>query len=183
MTHTTPNPGFERTARKQRLRVPSALRASAAAQRERWASCAGTSMRSLVLTAAIALSLSAQAQGFDRALLSGLWVESTDTKPACESDNLHVRYELSADGRVLVFKLDRPFRINPGRTVDQYSATVVRSTPRSLVIRYNSDVGDPPANYPKEWEMAFVAPGVYRWRATEWPKGRVNSVVGIRCSS
>lgn len=140
-------------------------------------------MRTLGLIAAIAVSLSVQAQEFDRALLSGLWAENASTKPACEADNPRVRYELSPDGKVLVFKLDRPLRIGTGRTVSQYSATVVRSTARSLVIRYNADIGETPPDYPKEWEMSFVAPGVYRWRATEPPDGRVNPVVGIRCGA
>jgi hypothetical protein len=38
MGASVPNPALERTARKLRLRVPSSLRSSAAAQRERWAS-------------------------------------------------------------------------------------------------------------------------------------------------
>lgn len=34
-----------------------------------------------------------------------------------------------------------------------------------------------------EWQLIIVAPGVYlRWRETDWPEGKVNGVVGIRCS-
>jgi hypothetical protein len=64
-------------------------------------------MRFLLMTTAIALSLTVHAQEFDRALLSGLWAESSSTKLACTPDSLHSRFELSADGKVLLFKLDR----------------------------------------------------------------------------
>jgi hypothetical protein len=139
-------------------------------------------MRFLLMAAVIALSLPVHAQEFERDLLSGLWAVNSSTRPACTPDSLHARHELSADGKVLLFMLDRKWKLNSGKTVDQYSATVLRSTTRSLFIKYNDDAGEHRADYPKEWEMAFVAPGVYRWRATDWPEGRVNPVVGIRCS-
>ncbi len=37
------------------------------------------------------------------------------------------------------------------------------------------------AGKPVEWELSVVAPGIYRWRATDWQRHEVNSVVGIRC--
>ena len=122
------------------------------------------------------------AQEFERSALTGLWAESVNTKPACAEDNLHHHFELSEDGKTLVFKLDRKWRIASGEAVESYSATVVSSTNRKLVIRYNSDIGTLPVGYPTEWELAFVAPDVYRWRATEWPEGKVNPVVGVRCA-
>ena len=139
-------------------------------------------MRTLLLIAALLMPFSAQAEEFDRSLLSGLWAENANTRLACAPEELHVRYELSADGKGLIIKFDRKEKINSGKTVEQFSATVLRSDAHTLVIRYNADAGDFGPNYPKEWEMVFVAPGVYRWRATDWPEGRVNAVVGIRCS-
>lgn len=122
-----------------------------------------------------------QGMAFDRSLLGGIWAESVDTTDACAMSNLHNTFELSADGKTLVFKLDRKWKIASGDPLERYSATVVRSTRQSLVIRYNADIGTLPPGYPTEWELAFVAPGVYRWRATEWPEGKVNNVVGVKC--
>lgn len=118
---------------------------------------------------------------FDRALLAGTWADSDSTAPACARNNLHYTLELSADGKTLVFKLDRKWRIATGAQVEQYSATVLDVAPQMLTIRYNADIGPLPADYPAKWEMAFVAPGVYRWRATEWRGGEVNTIVGVRC--
>lgn len=122
------------------------------------------------------------AQEFDRSLLAGLWAESVNTKAVCAKENLHHRFDLSADGKTLTFQLDRKWKIASGKMVDRYSATVLKSTAQTLVMQYNPDIGPLPDRYPKEWELAFVAPGVYRWRATEWPPGEVNPVVGVRCS-
>jgi hypothetical protein len=127
------------------------------------------------------LSTTALAQDFDRSLLSGVWVESDNTDYACTSDKPHQRFELSKDGKTLVFKFDRMLPIVTGKTVDQYSATVILATPRALVIEYNDTEGLP-KGFPTTWELAFVAPGTFRWRATEWPVGHVNRVVGVRCS-
>jgi hypothetical protein len=127
------------------------------------------------------LSTAALAQEFDRSLLSGEWVESDDTDFACTKDKPHQRFELSEDGKTLVFKIDRKLLIATGKAVDQYSATVILATPRALVIEYNNTEGAP-KGFPKAWELAFIAPGVFRWRATEWPVGHVNRVVGVRCS-
>lgn len=118
---------------------------------------------------------------FDRALLAGTWADSDSTAPACARNNLHYTLELSADGKTLVFKLDRKWKIATGAQVEQYSATVLDAAPQMLTIRYNADIGPLPADYPAKWEMAFVAPGVYRWRATEWRGGEVNTIVGVRC--
>lgn len=120
-------------------------------------------------------------QSFDRSLLAGTWVENVNTKLACSVDNLHYRFELDSEGKTLEFLLDRKWRIASGEVVDRYSATVVSNTDRTLIIRYNVDAGVAPTGYPSEWEMAFVAPGIYRWHATNWPEGKVNVVVGIRC--
>lgn len=119
---------------------------------------------------------------FDRSLLAGVWAESVNTSPACAESNLHHTFELTTDGKTLNFKLDRKWTIATGQAVERYSATVVSSTKHSLVIRYNTDIGTPPSGYPIEWEISFVAPGVYRWRAEAWPEGNVNTVVGVKCS-
>jgi len=122
------------------------------------------------------------AKKFNRSQLSRLWVTSADTKIACSPEKSRSRYKLSNDGKTLLIKLDRKSKLNSGKIVSQFSASVVRSSRRSLFITYNLDAGKFPADYPKMWEMVFVTPGVFRWRASNWPKGQVNPVVGIRCS-
>lgn len=136
----------------------------------------------ILLSLTISSPTQVLAQDFDRSLLEGAWVVNSNTDYACTENKLHTRFKLSADGKTLKFIQDREWKLNSGKTVEHYSATVISNTNRVLTIKYNTDAGEHPPNYPKEWEMAFVAPGVYRWRATNWPRGRVNVVVGIRCS-
>jgi hypothetical protein len=121
----------------------------------------------------------ADAGSFDRSRLGGVWSESYDTGKACRADQPHVTFDLSKDGKTLTFNLDRTIKRASGEEVSTYSATVTRGTKASLFIEYNHAVNP---KVPKRWEMAFVAPGIYRWRATEWDPGRVNIVVGLRCS-
>jgi hypothetical protein len=121
------------------------------------------------------------AQEFDRSLLSGEWVESDNTEFACTSNKAHQRFELSEDGKTLVFKLNQKLLIATGKMVDQYSASVLLALPKALVIEYNDTEGLP-KGFPRTWELAFIAPGVYRWRVTIAPAGHVNYVVGVRCS-
>lgn len=120
-------------------------------------------------------------EDFDKTLIIGVWSESIDTSQACNPDNLHNSFEFADSGQTLVFKLDRLWKIADGKTVDHYSARILETTKNTMTIEYN-DIGELPEDYPKTWEIAFVAKGVYRWRASSWPAGKVNSVVGIRCS-
>jgi hypothetical protein len=133
------------------------------------------------LALGLLVNFSVSAQDFDKSLLPGLWAESVNTQPACESDNLHFRFELSEEGKILGFKLDRMWQVANGKSVDKYSAKVLEVTNRTMVIEY-IDLDGLPEGYPKAWELAFVSPGVYRWRATVWTEGEVNPVVGIRCT-
>ena len=128
------------------------------------------------------LSATVSAQEFDRSLLTGDWVESDNTDFACTSNKAHQRFELSEDGKTLVFKLNRKLLIATGKMVDQYSASVLLALPKALIIEYNDTEGLP-KGFPKTWELAFIAPGIYRWRATVMPEGHVNYVVGVRCSN
>jgi len=118
---------------------------------------------------------------FDKTLMAGVWAESVDTSPACDTNNLHNSFEFSDDGKTLVFKLDRPWKIATDKEVSQYSAKIIQESHHSLTIEY-FDTADLPEDYPKEWDIIFVADGVYRWKASSWPDAKVNSVVGIRCS-
>jgi hypothetical protein len=65
---------------------------------------------------------------------------------------------------------------------EKFSATILSSTQRTLVIRYDGERRLKRNGEPIEWELSIAAPGVYRWRETGWEPARVNTVVGIRCS-
>jgi hypothetical protein len=114
--------------------------------------------------------------------LSGWWAESYNTDPTCGPQNLRVKYESSNDGKRLRLRFDRKWKTELGES-EGFEATVIASTERSLVVRYDGESRKKRNGQPVEWELSIVAPGVYRWRETEWPPGEVNTVVGIRCSN
>lgn len=128
----------------------------------------------------VLLSGAADAQDFDRSMLNGLWAESTDYQFGCRPDNLHQQLELSPDGKTLTFKNDRKWKLGTGIEAVEYSASVVRSTRNMLVIKYPPAFGNLPEEF-REWEMRFIGPGTYLWRATSWPENRFNTVIGVRC--
>jgi hypothetical protein len=113
--------------------------------------------------------------------LSGWWAESYSTQPACDPSNLRVRHVFSGDGKRLEIVFDRPWRTELGMA-EKFSATILSSTQRTLVIRYDGERRLKRNGEPIEWELSIAAPGVYRWRETGWEPARVNTVVGIRCS-
>ncbi|MBQ0944801.1 hypothetical protein KAK07_15785 [Ideonella sp. 4Y16] len=122
------------------------------------------------------------AAGFAQAQLSGWWAESYNTDQACDPQNLRVRHTISPEGRRLVIQFDRKWKTDLGE-MDRIEATIMSSTERSLTIRYDGESRTKRNGQPVEWELSMVAPGVYRWRETEWPAGTVNTVVGIRCAN
>lgn len=123
----------------------------------------------------------ASAQEFDRPMLDGLWAESTNYQFGCRPDNLHQRLELSPDGKKLMFKNDRMWKIGTGQEVTQYSAAVVRSSKNVLIIKYGPELSGIPDEF-REWEMRFVGPGTYLWRATSWAPNQFNEVIGVKCT-
>jgi hypothetical protein len=128
-----------------------------------------------------ALAPAASGQDFDWALLDGQWAESSQQRWACRPDNRHQRLAPSRDRRLLVFANDRKWKLGTGQEVEQYAAAIVRSGAHFLVIRYGSDIPGIPDEL-REWELRFVGPGTYRWRATSWPEGQYNDVIGVRCA-
>jgi hypothetical protein len=137
----------------------------------------------LLVTATLAfISTEAGAQAsFDVSLLKGTWAESSDDKYACRPDNVHQHFEVSSDRSTLIFKNDRKWRNSSGQELEEYSATIVREGPNVLVIRYGPELKDIPDEF-REWEMRFIGPGTYRWRASSWPIGSYNGVVGVKCA-
>jgi hypothetical protein len=119
-------------------------------------------------------------QAFDWALLQGQWAESTKNQFGCRPDNLHYRFEVSADRQSLTFKLDRKWKVNTGKEVEQYTAAIKKAEANVLVISYGPELGEMPAEM-KEWELRFIGPGTYRWRAVSWPEGQYNTVIGVKC--
>jgi hypothetical protein len=126
------------------------------------------------------LTSSAAAQTFDWLLLQGEWAESTDHQFGCRPENLHQRFEASADKKTLSFKNDRRWKIGNGQVVESYTASIVRTSPNVLIIRYGANLSGIP-DAMREWEMRFIGPGTYRWRATAWREGEYNDVIGVKC--
>jgi hypothetical protein len=124
----------------------------------------------------------AQPQGlaFPVSQLSGWWAESYSTKPACDPSNVRTRQVFAPDGKRLQFVFDRPWQTELGMKSHSW-ATIISSTERTLVIRYDDETRRKQSGQPIEWELSMAAPGVYRWRETDWKQDRVNTVVGIRC--
>lgn len=118
---------------------------------------------------------------FDRGQLSGWWGESYNTDLACGQQNLKSTMEISPDGKRLNMRLDRRWKTELGET-DRMGANIISATSRSIIIQYDGETRLKRTGKPQEWELTIVAPGIYRWRETEWDPGEVNTVVGIRCS-
>jgi hypothetical protein len=118
---------------------------------------------------------------FDVSQLSGWWAESYSTTPACDFSNVRTRQVFAADGKRLDIVFDRQWKSELG-TKDHIGATILSSTANTLVIRYDGETRKKHDGRPVEWELSIAAPGVYRWRETEWEPGKVNTVVGIRCA-
>lgn len=127
-------------------------------------------------------SVTAQAQGtFDWSLLEGKWAESAQHKYGCRTENLHQVFEVTPDHKTLIFKNDRKWRMDNNEEIERYTATIVSETQNVLVIKYGPELKDIPDEY-REWEMRFIGPGTYRWRASSWPQGRYNDVIGVKCA-
>ena len=135
---------------------------------------------SLVAISLFAVSTSAQ-EAFDWTLLKGRWAESANHSFACRSDNLHNTFVVSRDRRSLTFKLDRKWKIGTGQEVTEFTAEIKEAQGRLLVIKYGPEL-EGLTEPMREWEMLFIGPGVYRWRATAWPAGSYNNVIGVKCA-
>ena len=118
---------------------------------------------------------------FDTQLLTGWWSDNASTAQACTKENPRIRFVFGEDGEHLVLQFDRKWDTEIGES-DKFGAKIVSATDRTLVIQYDGESRLDPAGKPNQWELAVVAPGVYRWRATEWRAGTVNAVVGVKCS-
>lgn len=124
----------------------------------------------------------ANAQVFDWARLNGTWAESTRNLYGCRSDNLHHSFVVSDDKKTITFKLDRPWKIGTGNEVREYKASIVAQSEWSLFIRYGAEV-EGLSEEMREWELRFIGPGTYRWRATAWAPNEFNNVIGVRCDA
>lgn len=120
------------------------------------------------------------AQTFDWKLLEGEWAESTEHRFGCRADNLHHRFLVSPDNKTITFKLDRKWKIGTGDEVTEYGASVLQSSENTLIIRYGSELKGIPDEY-RQWELRFIGPGTYRWRATSWRTDQYNEVIGVKC--
>ena len=139
-------------------------------------------LSALFPTSVFAIATQGLTPGFNWSLLKGKWAESTNHQFGCRPDNLHQWFMVSPDKKTITFKNDRKWKIGTGQELEQYSASILRSHENVLVIRYGSDLPDVPDEM-REWEMRFIGPGTYRWRATAWREGEYNDVIGVKCSS
>lgn len=136
--------------------------------------------RILLIVAFVTYCLGGCAQEFDWKLLDGNWAESTDHQYGCRAQNLHQQLELSADKKTLKFKNDRIWKVGADSEIREYSAVVVRAQDNSLFIKYTTELQGIPPDY-REWEMRFIGPGTYRWRALHWGANEFNNVIGVKC--
>lgn len=136
------------------------------------------------MLAILLLSTAAAAapSSFDDAQLAGSWSESVNTNATCSGERRFTRMQLSDDHQRLAIFNDRTWTSKLGVT-NHFAATVTAETEHSLTLVYDNEVRHTPAGKLVEWQIIFVAPGVFRWRETSWPEGKVNGVVGIRCSA
>ena len=135
----------------------------------------------MLATLLLSAAVSAAPTPFDAAQLSGSWSDSVNTNSVCEEARHFTRMQLSDDHRRLAIFNDRTWKSKLGET-NRFAATVVAETEHSLTLRYDNETRLNAAGKLVEWQLIIVAPGVYRWRETGWPEGKVNGVVGIRCS-
>ena len=119
---------------------------------------------------------------FDPAQLAGWWAESYNTDTTCGPQNLRTTMQVDPVAKRLEMRFDRMWKTELGER-DRFGARILSATARSLVIQYDGETRKKRSGEPVEWELSIVAPGVYRWRETEWRAGEVNTVVGIRCPS
>jgi hypothetical protein len=119
---------------------------------------------------------------FNQAQLEGSWADSVSTEAACSAQNTRFSYTFSADLSRVTVKFDRAIDSGIKGKISEVDAEIISSTARTLVIRYQGESRLSAIGKPIEWELAIVAPGIYRWRATDWQQGEVNTVVGIRCA-
>lgn len=142
--------------------------------------------RLLAATLLVASPLAQAALGpaafpFDPAQLAGSWSENASNEVACAPGNLRMRFSFDIPRQRLEFRLDRLRKLGDREAADRYSAQILSATANALTIRYDNEQRITHAGRPVEWELTVVAPGIYRWRATDWAQHEVNTVVGIRC--
>ena len=135
----------------------------------------------MLATLLLSAAVTAAATPFDVTQLSGSWSDSYNTNSVCDPSRHFTRMQLSDDHARLAIFNDRMRKSQLGEG-NHFAATVVAETERSLTLRYDNDRRRDAQGQPVEWQLIIVAPGVYRWRQADWPEGKVNGVVGIRCS-
>lgn len=135
----------------------------------------------MLATLLLSAAVNAAPVPFDATQLSGSWSESINASSVCEEARHFSRMQLSDDRQRLAIFNDRIWPSKLG-TTNRFAATVLAETERSLTIRYDNETRRDSSGKLVEWQLIIVAPGVYRWREADWPEGKVNGVVGIRCS-
>ncbi len=137
----------------------------------------------LVASSLARAALDPAAFPFDPAQLAGVWTENASNEVACTPGKAQFRFRLDPLRQRLEIRLDRLQKLGDREAADRYSAQILSATPNSLIIRYDNEQRVTMSGKTVEWELTVVAPGIYRWRATDWARHEVNPVVGIRCQA
>jgi hypothetical protein len=138
-------------------------------------------MRHYISIALVIFTSAAGAQEFNWKLLDGTWAESTKHQFGCRPDNLHQTFVVSTDRKTLTLRNDRRWKIGTGAEVTEYTATILKAQGSSLFIKYGPELQGIPPEF-REWEMRFIGPGTYRWRAASWGTDQYNNVIGVKCA-
>ncbi len=135
----------------------------------------------MLATLLFSAAVTAAPLAFDETQLSGSWAESVNADSVCDGARRFSRMQLSDDRQKLTIFNDRTWVSTLGET-NRFAATVLAETEHSLTLRYDNETRLAADGKLVEWQLIFIAPGVFRWREVHWPEGKVNGVVGVRCS-
>ena len=113
-------------------------------------------------------------------LLSGWWDEGSidDLGLFCGADrNLH-RHEFSGDGQHVTWAFEEPLEASGS---SEYSYRIVAADTVSLTLELDGEDRTDASGKPYVWQLVIVDNGTFRWRATSFPPGKYNQVIGKRC--
>ena len=118
-----------------------------------------------------------------RQVLAGWWDEGTQDEMGgmCgENRNLH-RHVIADDGKSVTWEFERPMKTIDGKEAQSYTYQILESSGVALTLLLNGETRTNPKGEALVWELVVVDSGLFRWRATDFPAGVFNSIVGQRC--
>lgn len=144
-------------------------------------------MKELIVAAALASGIASiplptppEPRAF-QTVLDGSWDQGSDFASLCGADRAQHTMQFSDDGKNLVVKFDKPHKIYDGSTVTSVTYQVLATSDVSLTLALEGDSRHDTQGSPIVWELVVVGSGLFRWRATSYPVGTYNDVLGRRC--